>query len=149
MAPTTWGPLIAAACVWNVVEATGQPCPVPLRFCSVTVAALMRMSWDVVELSTGKEIGTDGLLTTWPAATLAFRLWICQRYDENYAERDAKDVCVYSYLNEGRTIRRAGAWDLDGLSVGPVRAITITGTCVWTHQPLKTTRNWAGTCQLG
>jgi hypothetical protein len=66
--------LIAAACAWNVVEATGQPCPDPLRFCSVTVAALMRASWDGVELSSGKEIGTDGLLRTWPAATFAFRL---------------------------------------------------------------------------
>jgi hypothetical protein len=56
--------LIAAACAWNVVEATGQPFPDPLRFCSVTVAALMRASWDPTEPSSGKEIGTDGLLRT-------------------------------------------------------------------------------------
>ena len=74
--PTTGGfvALIAAACAWNVVETTGQPFPGPLRFCSVSVAALMRASWDAVELSSGKEIETDGLLRTWPAATFAFRL---------------------------------------------------------------------------
>lgn len=66
--------LTASACAWNVVEATGQPFPDPLRFCSVTVAALMRASWDAVELSSGKEMGTDGLLRTRPAATFAFRL---------------------------------------------------------------------------
>jgi hypothetical protein len=78
---TPSGPLlIAAACAWNVVEATGQPCPDPLRFCSVTVAALMRASWDAVESSSGKEIQTDGLLRTWPVATFAFRLWCCGEY---------------------------------------------------------------------
>jgi len=66
--------LIAAAWAWNVVEAIGQPRPVPLMFCSVAVAASMRASWDAVESSSGKEIETDGLLRTWPAATFAFRL---------------------------------------------------------------------------
>jgi hypothetical protein len=66
--------LIAAACAWNVVETIGQPFPDPLRFCSVTLAALRRASWDALELSSGKEMGTDGLLRTWPAATFAFRI---------------------------------------------------------------------------
>ena len=76
IAPMTRGPVVSivASCAWKVVEATGQPCPDPLRFCSVSVAALMRASWDAVELSSGKEIGTDGVLTTCPAATFAFRL---------------------------------------------------------------------------
>ncbi len=57
-----------------ILTATGQPCPVPLRFSSVTIAALMRASWDAVELSWGKEKGMDELFRTWPAATFAFRL---------------------------------------------------------------------------
>ena len=66
--------LIAAACAWNVVETMGQPFPGPLRFCSVTLAALRRASCDALEPSSGKEMGTDGLLRTWPAATFAFRI---------------------------------------------------------------------------
>jgi hypothetical protein len=65
--------LIAAACAWNVVETIGQPFPGPLRFCSVTLAALRRASWDALESSSGKEMATVGLVRTWPAATLAFR----------------------------------------------------------------------------
>jgi hypothetical protein len=64
--------LMAAACAWKVVDTIGQPFPGPLRFCSVTDAALRRASWDTVELSSGKEMGTVGLLRTWPAATFAF-----------------------------------------------------------------------------
>lgn len=45
---------IAFCCATNVVEEAGQPTPVPLRFCRVTSAALMRASWDAVELSEGK-----------------------------------------------------------------------------------------------
>jgi hypothetical protein len=70
-----WVPaLIVAACAWNVVETIGQPFPDPLRFCSVTLAALRRASWDAFELSSGKEMVTDGLSRTWPAATFAFRI---------------------------------------------------------------------------
>ena len=52
---------------------------------------------------------------------------------ENYAETDAKDgvLHVCPYLDEGHTVWRAGARDLDGLTVGPVHgAITITGACI-------------------
>ena len=56
--------LIAAACSWNVVDAIGQPFPGPLRFCSVSLAALRRASWDALESSSGKERGTVGLLRT-------------------------------------------------------------------------------------
>jgi len=125
--------LTATACALNVVESIGQPCPVPLRFSSVTIAALMRASWDAVELSWGKEKGMDELFRTWPAATFAFRIWICSCLGENYAETDAKDgvLHVCPYLDEGHTVWRAGARDLDGLTVGPVHgAITITGACI-------------------
>jgi hypothetical protein len=67
--------LIAAAWAWKVVETIGQPFPGPLRFCSVTLAALRRASCDALELSSGKEMGTEGLLRTCPAATFAFRIW--------------------------------------------------------------------------
>jgi len=66
--------LIAAAWAWNVVETIGQPFPGPLRFCNVTLAALRRASCDALEPSSGKEMGTEGLLRTWPAATFAFRI---------------------------------------------------------------------------
>lgn len=66
--------LIAAAWAWNVVETIGQPFPGPLRFCNVTLAALRRASCDALEPSSGKEMETDGLLRTWPAATFAFRI---------------------------------------------------------------------------
>lgn len=66
--------LIAAAWAWNVVETMGQPFPGPFRFCNVTLAALRRASCDALEPSSGKEMGTDGLLRTWPAATFAFRI---------------------------------------------------------------------------
>lgn len=42
-------------------------------FWSVTVAALRRASADAFELSSGKEIPTEGLLITWPAATFWFK----------------------------------------------------------------------------
>jgi hypothetical protein len=67
--------LIAAAWAWKVVETIGQPFPGPLRFWSVTLAALRRASCDALESSSGKEMGTEGLLRTWPAATFAFRVW--------------------------------------------------------------------------
>ena len=66
--------LMAAAWAWNVVETIGQPFPGPLRFCNVTLAALRRASCDGLEPSSGKEMETDGLLRTWPAATFAFRI---------------------------------------------------------------------------
>jgi hypothetical protein len=68
--------LIAAAWAWKVVETIGQPFPGPLRFWSVTLAALRRASCDALESSSGKEMGTEGLLRTWPAATFAFRVLI-------------------------------------------------------------------------
>ena len=49
-----WPALIAADWSWNVVETIGQPCPGPLRFCSVTDAAFRRACADAVELSVGK-----------------------------------------------------------------------------------------------
>jgi hypothetical protein len=64
--------LIAAACAWKVVDTTGHPFPDPLRFWSVTIAALRRASWDALEPSSGKEMGTEGLFITWPAKTFAF-----------------------------------------------------------------------------
>ncbi len=63
---------IAAACAWKVVETTGQPLPIPSRFCSVTTAAPMRSSCDCVELSWGKDMRTDGFSRTCPAATFCF-----------------------------------------------------------------------------
>lgn len=61
----TWAPKVVAAC--------GQPTPGPWMFWSVTVAALRRASADAFELSSGKEMPTEGLLITWPAATFWFR----------------------------------------------------------------------------
>lgn len=56
----------------KVVDAAGHPTPGPWRFCSVTSAALIRANCDALESSTGNETATVGLLTAWPAATLAF-----------------------------------------------------------------------------
>jgi hypothetical protein len=57
----------------NVVEAAGQPTPGPLRFWRVTSAACIRVSWDSLEPSVGKETATEGLLTAFPAATFALK----------------------------------------------------------------------------
>lgn len=67
---------IAFCCARNVVEAAGQPTPGPLRFWRVTIAACRRVSWEFLELSVGKETATEGLLTAFPAATLALRDFI-------------------------------------------------------------------------
>lgn len=63
------------ACCWatKVVDAAEQPLPGPLRFCNVTMAAWIRVIAEAVELSAGKEIGTERLFTTFWTATLAFR----------------------------------------------------------------------------
>jgi len=63
------------AAVWalKVVDAAGHPTPGPRRFCRVTVAALRRASLDALESSSGKLTWMVGLLTAWPAATLAFK----------------------------------------------------------------------------
>jgi hypothetical protein len=63
------------ACCWatKVVDAAGQPTPAPLRFCSVTMAAWMRVSAEALVLSVGNDTATEGLLTAFLAKTLAFR----------------------------------------------------------------------------
>lgn len=61
---------IAACWATHVVEAMGHPTPSPFKFWRVTAAALKRASIDAVELSVGNEIGTDGLLMTFPALML-------------------------------------------------------------------------------
>ena len=66
---------IAFCCAENVVETMGQPTPGPLRFWSVTAAALRRASWEAVELSVGKVSATEGLCTAWPARTFAVRFY--------------------------------------------------------------------------
>ena len=68
--PEFW---IASRCATKVVDVAGQPMPGPFKFCSVTMAASMRVSCEVLELSVGKETATEGLFTTFPAATLASR----------------------------------------------------------------------------
>ena len=64
---------IAFCCASTVVLAAGHPFPGPFRFCSVTSEAWMRASCDSVESSSGKVTATEGLLTAFPAATLALR----------------------------------------------------------------------------
>lgn len=59
------------------VAASGQPTPVPLKFCRVTEHASSRASWEATELSSGKVTATLGLLRTFPAAT--FLLSSCNR----------------------------------------------------------------------
>ena len=63
---------ISLACWSKVVETEGHPCPGPRRFCIVTIAVWMRANLDACELSVGNDTVTAGLLTAWPAATLAF-----------------------------------------------------------------------------
>jgi hypothetical protein len=54
-----------------VVLANGQPWPGPLRFWSVTAAALMRACWSALLLPVGKLIATLGLWIALPACTFA------------------------------------------------------------------------------
>lgn len=56
----------------QLVAASGQPFPVPLKFCRVTEHACSRASCDSTELSSGKVTATVGLLSTFPAATFLF-----------------------------------------------------------------------------
>ena len=70
--PSAW---IAFCCASSVVLAAGHPFPGPFRFCSVSSEAWMRASCDSVESSSGKVTATEGLLTAFPAATLALRDW--------------------------------------------------------------------------
>ena len=51
------------------VAASGQPMPVPLKFCRVTEHASSRASCEATELSSGKVTATLGLFRTFPAAT--------------------------------------------------------------------------------
>ena len=57
----------------RVVDDAGQPTPDPNKFCSATVAAWLRASWDAVELSVGNVTVTPVLLTACPAAMSAAR----------------------------------------------------------------------------
>lgn len=61
---------IAACWATQVVAAMGQPTPAPFKFWRVTAAALNRALMEAVELSVGKEMGTVGLLMTFPALRL-------------------------------------------------------------------------------
>ena len=69
----SWPFWMACACAPKVVAAWGQPTPGPWMFWSVTVAALRRARAEALELSSGKEMPTEGLLMTKPAATFWFR----------------------------------------------------------------------------
>jgi hypothetical protein len=52
--------------------------------------------------------------------------------------KHAKSTCVWPYLDERCTIRRAVAGDFDGLTIGSLHGpITITSACVKVHQSTK------------
>lgn len=64
-------PVSALSCAENVVDAAGHPTPGPDRFWSEEMAVWIRLIWDAVELSVGKEAPTLGLWMSCPAATFA------------------------------------------------------------------------------
>jgi len=66
---------IAFACACSVVLTIGHPFPTPFKFCNVIDMAVIRASWEAMDESVGKVTGTVGLLTAFPAATLALRDW--------------------------------------------------------------------------
>jgi len=55
------------------VDAAGQPTPGPFKFWRVMIAASIRVAASEAELPVGNDKATEGLLTAWPAATLALR----------------------------------------------------------------------------
>ena len=103
---------IAAACAPNVVAACGQPLPGPLRFWSVTVAAVRRASWDAGEPSSGKEMPTEGLLSTCPAATFAFSS--CRREGGEWLARHQGEEGGVPACVAGGVLLALGGHGLDG-----------------------------------
>lgn len=61
----------AVACAPKVVLERGQPTPGPLRFCSVTTAAVIRACASCVVFPSGNVIGTPVLFKACPASTFA------------------------------------------------------------------------------
>lgn len=58
---------IAFCCEGKVVETTGQPFPGPFKFWRVMAAALSLADFSALESPVGKDTGTVGLLSAFPA----------------------------------------------------------------------------------